>query len=91
LVDIGRLRDTLSDRYEIGAQIAAAEEWENEWEPFFRRAAIAAALGQLDEAMTLLWQAYALGKPYDFWDHRMGYFIPLWDLQDWKDLMSPKG
>jgi hypothetical protein len=76
--------------HKIDAQIAAAEGWRNPHEPHFLRAAIAAQLGQPDRVMVLLRQAFLLGMPYSFWLHRIWYFEPLWHLQGWKDLMSPK-
>ncbi len=55
------------------------------------RAAIAAQLGDKDEAVDLLREAFAQGQPYGIWLHRDATLEPLRGYPPFEDLVRPKG
>jgi len=57
--------------------------------PFFR-ACIASILGERDQAISLLREAFAQGLRFDVSIHRDMDFEPLWDYAPFKELIKPK-
>jgi Flp pilus assembly protein TadD len=57
----------------------------------YRRACIAAVLGDRRGAVELLRQSIAEGKPYSRNIHREIDFEPLWDFAPFRELLKPKG
>jgi tetratricopeptide (TPR) repeat protein len=60
--------------------------WHTEW-----RTRIAAALGQQDEAVRLLQEAFNQGVPFNPWVHRDPTFAALHDYPPFQELLRPKG
>jgi tetratricopeptide (TPR) repeat protein len=58
--------------------------------PTFFRACIASILGERDQSIALLREAFAQGLPFDISIHRDLDFEPLWDYAPFKDLIKPK-
>lgn len=52
---------------------------------------VAAALGDREQAMTTLREAYARGHRHTFWDHLLGGLDTLRELPEYRQLMRPRG
>jgi Flp pilus assembly protein TadD len=57
----------------------------------YRRACIAAVLGDRQGAVDLLRQSIAEGRPYSIAIHRELDFEPLWDFAPFREMLKPKG
>ena len=64
---------------------------EHAYEQHHVRAHLAALLGQPDEAMRLLRQAFSRGMPFNFWLHRQMDLESLRQRENYQELMRPKG
>ena len=76
---------------EIDGQLSAMVRPGRPWDPLYLRARIAAVLGEPDEAMSLLTEAFSRGLRY--WDpiHREMDFESLRERPDYQALMRTKG
>jgi len=88
-----RMGDTASAR-QISTRIAEMpwpEHSNEDCEQFYVRSILAALLGQPDEAMRLLREAFSRGKYFGIMLHREPDLESLHDREDWKELLRPKG
>jgi len=91
---LGTLAARRGDRAEaerISAALASSTQ------PYLRgghtlwRARIAAHLGEREQALHLLHEAFAQGQPYGLWLHTDPDLDPLRDLSSFRELLRPKG
>jgi len=85
-----RMGDTAEAR-EIGARLAEMRSMESDPEDLFRRASLAAVLGDADEAMRLLRRAISAGMRFDLSQHRAFDLESLRGREDYQQLMRLKG
>ena len=90
---LGTLAARLGDRAEaqrISEKLKAFNRPFLRGSPLFFRACIASILGDSDQAIALLREAFAQGLPFDISIHRDPDFEPLWDYPPFKKLIKPK-
>ena len=90
---LGRLAAHMGDRTEamqISDELRAMNRPFLFGEHTYQRACIAAQLGEKDQAVELLREAFAQGKPYDLYVHRDIGLEPLRDYAPFQELKRPK-
>jgi len=86
-----RAGDTATARTIQGrfAEMELAEP--SEYARYLQLSLLFADLGQPDEAMRVLREAFSHGFQYQLWIHRQMDLESLHDREDWKELMRPRG
>jgi len=90
---LGTLAARLGDRTEalrISEKLKAVDMPFLHGSPPFFRACIASILGERDQAISSLREAFAQGLRFDVSIHRDMDFEPLWDYAPFKELIKPK-
>ncbi len=85
-----RMGDTVSARA-ISARIAEMPWPEHDFEHYYVRGILAALLGQPDEAMRLIGEAFERGKFFSLDLHLESDLESLHQREDWQEFMRPKG
>jgi len=95
--DLGMIGVTAARAGDRATALRVAGELEHldrKWlfgEQTWHRAGIAASLGEKEQAVELLREAFAQGQPYGAYLHRSLALEPLWDYPPFQDLLRPKG